>query len=255
MQNRLMTLFVLLSLGVVVQTAPAAKESMEKSGDKNAVADKGKEKKDDAVRREALRRKVTKNVELLAAQLDLNSSQLAKVKALISQQQWDAAVSTFTTARENEIHKYAHDIARKTIPGMMQKFMPAYMQGKISAQRRKQGRRGPPSGSEIAKIRKDAQSKMQPTMRETVMPALDELTKARLAEMLQDEKVLTRMLADRIIKANVLDEGGTKHFASVLEKAGFPASLTTGDDTMLNDRTKKMLNSIDLKQVAEAAGL
>ena len=189
------------------------------------------------------------------APLKVSSSQQAKLKALLSQSQWDATVSAFKTTRENEIHDHAHKIAQTTIPGMMQKFMPAYMSSKISAQRRKQGRRSPPSRGEIAKIRSDAQAKMQPAMRKTVMPALDKLTAARLAEMLEDEKVLTRMLADRIIKAGVLGDAGTKEFQSALEKAGFPAKLTSGVDAVLNDRTQKMLKAIDLKEVVKRAGL
>jgi hypothetical protein len=208
-----------------------------------------------AAKHAELRGKATKNVETLLAKLELTSSQQAKVKALSSKQQWDATVSAFKTARENEIHDHAHKLAAKTIPGMMQKFMPGYMMGKISAQRRKQRKRGPPSGAEIAKIRKDAQSKMQPAMRKTVMPALDKLTKARLTEMLVDEKTLTRLLADRIIKSAVLGKDGTKEFASALEKAGYSASLTAGQDGLLNDRTVKMLKSIDLKKVAKTAGL
>ena len=92
-------------------------------------------------------------------------------------------------------------------------------------------------------------------MRKTVMPSLDKLTATRLAEMLQDEKAMTRMLADRIIKGNVFGDAGTKDFKSALDKAGYPASLTTGADTVLNDRTTKMLKAIDLKQIVKAAGL
>jgi len=201
---------VLLPVGVFAQAAENGK-------DKKATDDKAAQ-----AAKEALRLKATKNIESIVARLDLSSSQRAKVKALLSQSQWDAAISTFTTTRENEIHDHAHEIAQKTIPGMMQKFMPAYMSSKISAQRRKQGRRGPPSSAEIAKIRSDAQSKMQPAMRKTVMPALDKLTAARLAEMVADKTTLTRMLADRIIKANVLGDAGTKAFQSSLKRPVIP---------------------------------
>ena len=66
---------------------------------------------------------------------------------------------------------------------------------------------------------------------------------------------MTRMLADRIIKADFLDKAETKQFNLELEKAGYPPSLTSGADAVMNDRTKKMLNAIDLKQIVKAAGL
>jgi len=246
MRNRLTAMLILFLVGSVGQVASSAEPAKDKKATDEKVAQAAKE---------ALRLKATKNVESIVARLDLTSSQRAKVKALLNQSQWDAAVSTFKTTRENEIHDDAHKIAQKTIPGMMQKFMPAYMSSKISAQRRKQGRRGPPSPGEIAKIRSDAQAKMQPAMRKTVMPALDKLTTARLAEMLEDEKILTRMLGDRIVKANVLGDAGTKDFQSALNKAGYPVTLTSGADAVLNERTKKMLKAIDLKEVVKHAGL
>jgi len=246
MRHRLTAMLILFLVGSVGQAASSAEPTKDKKTTDDRAAQAAKE---------ALRLKATKNIESIVARIDLSSSQRAKVKALLRQSQWDAVVSTFKTARESEIHDHAHKIVQKTIPGIMQKFMPAYMSSKISAQRRKQGRRGPPSRAEIAKIQKDAQSKMQPAMRKTVMPALDKLTAARLAEMLEDEKVLTRMLADRIIKGNLLGDAETKEFQSALDNAGFSATLTSGFDAVLNDRTEKMLKAIDLKEVVKRAGL
>ncbi len=214
-----------------------------------------KERRDKAARQSATRKQASNNIEQVAKQLGLSSSQRTKVATLLKKQQWEAAVSSFNTTRKNEIYEHAHNIIRKTIPTMMRKFMPAYMNQKISAQRRRQKRRGPPSRSEIARIQKDARTKVEPAMRKTVMPLLDKLTEARMAELLVDEKTMTRMLADRIIKAGVLGESDTKRFAAAIEQAGFPASLTTGPDQVLNQRTKKMLEHLDLKQIVQAAGL
>lgn len=202
----------------------------------------------------ALHLNAARNIESLVAELELSSAQKAKVKALTSESQWKQAVSEFKMSRGDEIHGHAHQIVRQTIPGLMRKFMPSYMRSKIMASRRK-GRRGPPSKAEISQIQKDARTKIEPVMRKTVMPALDKLKETRVNELLQDEKILTRMLADRIIKADVLGKEGTKAFSRALDKAGYPASLCSGADAELNDRTKTMVNAIDLKQIVKAAGL
>ena len=57
-------------------------------------------------------------------------------------------------------------------------------------------------------------------MRKTIMPALDKLKEERVGELLKDEKTMTRMVADRIIKAEVLGKTGTSQFRKQLEKAG-----------------------------------
>lgn len=201
-----------------------------------------------------LRLKVAEKLESIVNKLDVSSTQRAKVKAFLSETQWKQAVKGFETSRGTEIHDHAHKIVPKTIPGMMQKFMPGYMRGKIMASRKK-GRRGPPSRDEIAQIQQDARNKIQPVMRKAIMPALDKLKEDRVGELLRDEKTMTRMVADRIIKAEVLGKTGTIQFQKQLEKAGYPASLTSGGDTVLDDRTKKMLKELNLAEIVKAAGL
>lgn len=233
------------------------KATAQKKGGEQTKQEKeqeAKEKAEKEARREALRRQATDNIAAVVKPLDLTASQSARLKALLSEEQWETAIEAFSTARETEIHEHAHKIAQTTIPGMMRKFMPGYMQGKIFAQRRK-ARRGPPSRNEIISIQKNAQSKMQPAMRKTVMPALEDLTRKRLDELLDDEKTLTRMLADRLTKGRVFDKTQLKAFSTALEKAGYPQSLTTGEDDTLNDRTEQMLKKIDLREVAKSAGL
>ena len=203
---------------------------------------------------EALRLKAVSNINSVVSKLDISSAQSAKVKVLTSETQWKAAVKAFRTSRGDEIHTHAHKIVPQAIPALMQKFMPTYMRSKIMASRRK-GRRGPPSAAEIAKIQKDARAKIQPVMRKAVMPALDKLRQERVDELLKDEKTMTRVLADRIIKVEALGKNGTKQFALALDEAGYPASLTTGADSVLNARTKKMLNAIDLEEIVKTAGL
>lgn len=238
-----------------------ATQSVEKASDKKELpltaAEKAKKAADKAAVRaaaEALRKKVAANIESIVGGLDVGTARKAKVKSLTSESQWKLAVTAFKTTRGDEIHDHAHKIVPKTIPGLMQKFMPGYMRSKIMASRRK-GRRGPPSRAEIAQIQKDARTKIEPQMRKTVMPALDKLMQERVAELHQDEKVMTRVIADRIIKVKLLGTDGTKQFTVALDKAGYPATLTTSDDEVLNERTEKMLKALDLKEIVKAAGL
>ncbi len=225
------------------------------TADQPASRASAKERRDRENRQAAVTKKASENLRRIAGKLDLTSAQQSKFKLLLTKRQREAAVAKFKTTRKNEIYEHAHNIVRETIPGMMQKFMPAYMSQKISAQRRRQKRRGPPSRSEIARIQKDARTKVEPAMRKTVMPALDKLTAARMNELLLDEKAMTRMLADRILAAGVLGETAAKEFSAELKKAGYPPSLTTGPDSVLNQRTKKMLKELDLRQIVRAAGL
>lgn len=203
---------------------------------------------------EALRKKVAGNIESIVDGLKVSRVQKAKARALTSESQWKLAVDAFETTRGEEIHDHAHKIVPKTIPGLMQKFMPGYMRSKIMASRRK-GRRGPPSRTEIAQIQKDARTKIEPQMRKTVMPTLDKLKQERITQLTRDEKVMTRLLADRIIKVKVLGTDGTNQFAAAVDKAGYPATLTMGEDKVLNERTTEMLKALDLKEIVKAAGL
>ena len=261
-------LTLLLTIGVVTTADAQGKNKAkgasgetvasldQKSGEKKPLtaAEKAKKAKEEAAAEEALRQKVASNIESVVSGLRISRVQKSKVKALTSEAQWKQAVSAFAAVRGDEIHDEAHKIVPKTIPGLMQKFMPTYMRSKIMASRRK-ARKGPPSRAEIAQIQKDARSKIEPQMRKTVMPALDKLKQERVAELRKDEKVMTRVMADRIIKVGALGKDGTKQFSAALDKAGYPATLTTGEDSVMNDRTKKMLNSLDLNKIVKAAGL
>lgn len=202
----------------------------------------------------SLRLKAVENINSVVAKLDISAAQRTKVTALTSETQWNAAIEAFRGSRGEEIHDQAHKIVAQSIPVLMRKFMPTYMRSKIMASRKK-GRRGPPSADEFSQIQSDARTNMQPVMRKTVMPALDQLKQERIDELLKDEKTMTRVLADRIIKTEVLEEAGTKQFALALDEGGYPASLTTGADPVLNIRTEKMLNAIDLKKIVKSAGL
>ena len=240
------------------KAASSSGTKVQKPGDAEnrplTAAEKARLAAEEAAAEEALRQKVAENIESMITRLGATRVQKAKVKSLTSESQWKAAVSAFKTSRGEEIHTHAHKIVPKTIPGMMQKFMPGYMRSKIMPSRRK-GRRGPPSRAEIAQIQKDARTKIEPQMRRTVMPRLEKLKVERLAELHKDEKVMTRVMADRVIKVNVLGKDGTKKFVAALDKAGYPATLTHGEDKVLNDRTRNMLKSLDLKEIVKAAGL
>ena len=265
MQIRLSILLSLVAAFVFVQSAAAdpPKETQEPAAGIKTVSkseplsreEQLKRDQEEKARLEALRQKVASNITPLVDPLKLTRSQKARVNALLGEEQWKTAVETFKSTRQPEIHEHAHNVAKTTIPGMMRKFMPAYMQKKIMAQRQAQKRRGPPSRSEIANIQKDAQSKMQPAMQKIVMPGLDTLTETRLGELQNDEKVLTRMMGDRILNGRILDKGDSKSFEIALDKAGYPASLTTGEDSVLNDRMNRMIDEIDIVQVAKSVGL
>lgn len=269
MQFRLSILTTLLAVFVIVPTVNAdpPNEAKEKSVDTQAETkpetkpetssreEQLKRDKEEKARMEALRQKVSSNISMLVEPLKLTRSQKTRVNALLGEDQFETAIEAFKSTREPEIHDHAHNVAKTTIPGIMRKFMPSYMQKKIMAQRRAQKRRGPPSRAEIASIQKDAQSKMRPAMQKIVMPGLESLSETRLAELVNNEKVLTRMMGDRILKSRILDEGESKNFSTALEKAGYPATLTTGADPLLNDRMKKMVNEIDIAKVAQSVGL
>lgn len=263
MQFRLSILTALLAVFVFVPTVSAdpSSESKEKSVDTQAETkplsreEQQKRDEEEKARLEALRQKVVSNISMLVEPLNLTRSQNVRVSALLGEDQFETAIETFKSTREAEIHDHAHNVAKITIPGIMRKFMPSYMQKKIMAQRRAQKRRGPPSRDEIANIQKDAQSKMHPAMQKIVMPGLESLSETRLTELVNDQKVLTRMMGDRILKSRILDEDDSKNFSTALEEAGYPATLTTGADSLLNDRMKKMVDQIDIAKVAQSVGL
>jgi hypothetical protein len=267
MQFRLSILTILLAVFVFVPSVSAdpPTEPKEKSVDTQAETkpqpqplsreEQQKRDEEEKARLEALRQKVVSNISRLVEPLNLTRSQNVRVNALLGEDQFETAIETFKSTRQSEIHDHAHNVAKITIPGIMRKFMPSYMQKKMMAQRRAQKRRGPPSRDEIASIQKDAQSKMHPAMQKIVMPSLESLSETRLSELVNDEKVLTRMMGDRIFKSRILDEDDSKNFSTALEKAGYPATLTTGEDSLLNDRMNKMVNEIDIAKVAQSVGL
>ena len=197
------------------------KSAVEKATQEKArpltAAEKAKRAAEEAATKaaeEALRKKVAKNIDSIVDGLKVSRVQRGKVRALTGEMQWKLAVENFKTTRGEEIHEHAHSIVPKTIPGLMQKFMPSYMRSRIMASRRK-GRRGPPSRAEITQIQKAARTKIEPQMRKTVMPALDKLKEDRIAQLTRDEKVMTRVVADRIIKVNVLGANWTRLHAVV----------------------------------------
>jgi hypothetical protein len=96
---------------------------------------------------------------------------------------------------------------------------------------------------------------MQEEMKKNIMPALEKLAAERMAEMLKDEKILTRALAERILDGNSLSDAVIANFKGELDKAGYPASLIRGTDPVLNDRAKSLIESIDIAGVAKKAGL
>ncbi len=265
MKFRLATLISLLAAAAFVQSAaadPPKEPRQTADGSESATKveplsreEQLKRVQEEKKRRKALHQTVASNITALVGPLKLTRSQKTRVNALLVEDQWETAVETFKSTREPEIHEHAHNVAKTTIPDIMRKFMPAYMQKKIMAQRRAQKRRGPPSRSEISNIQKNAQSKMRPAMQKIVMPSLEVLTETRLAELENDEKVLTRIIGDRILNGRILSDDDSKSFETAMDKAGYPASLTTGEDSVLNERMKKKLDEIDIMQVAKSVGL
>lgn len=239
MRNQLIRLFALLLwCGTLSEaTSPDEKITNGKTDDRQAHR----------AAAQAVRSRAVPNVESIVGELDLGSEEMEKVKlkALLSDSQREQAVKSFRASGGEEIHTNAHEIIPATIPGSMQKFMPSYMRSRIMASRRA-GRRGPLSRAEIARLQNDARKKIQPVIRRTLMPVLDELKQARIAELLLDEKKMPRVLADRIIEAEVPREAETRLFGEAFEAAGYPVSLTSGADAVMSDRKQKMLNALDL---------
>jgi len=109
----------LLALSLLFGSFATATSAVQKAKSKKASDTKAPQAAE-----KALRLKVVGNIESIVAKLNLSSAQKAKVKALTSESQWKQAVTAFETSRGTEIHDHAHQIVPKTIPGMMQKFMP-----------------------------------------------------------------------------------------------------------------------------------
>lgn len=202
-----------------------------------------------------LRLKVAKNIMQIVKKLDQPERIELSAEAYFEKERWARSLASFQLARAKEIHVQAHGLVKSTMPEIMQKFMPKYMQAKIMAERKAKKAKGPPSAAEIDKIRADAMAKMQPAMQMTIMPALEKLAKERMDEILKDEKVLTRAMAEQIIKGNFLPDAATARFKTELDKTGYPASLVNGADPILNDRARMMIQSIDIAAVAKKAGL
>lgn len=220
-----------------------------------SVAQKNDETPPQRAENEQLRRNVAKNVMQIVKKLEQPEQIEMLALAYFEKQRWEKTLASFQTARTDEIRGPAHALIKSEMPEIMQKFMPKYMQAKIMAERMAKKAKGPPSPAEIEKIRTDTMGKMQPAMQATVMPALEKLTRQRMDEMLKDEKVLTRILAEQIIKGKFLPDTAVAKFKTELEKAGYPESQITGADSILNGRVRKMIQTIDIAAIAKEAGL
>lgn len=208
---------------------------------------------------EQLRLTVTKNITQLIRKLSQPSQVESAAQPYFDKIRWNAELASFQAARTREIHDHAHGMVKDSMPTIMKNFMSKHMQAKIMAERKAKKAGGPPSAAEIEKIRANAKAKMEPAMQEEmkkkVMPALEKLAAERMAELLTDEKVLTRALAERIMEGNALGEDTIAAFKKELDKAGYPAALIRGLDPVLNSRARKLIDSIDIAAVAKRAGL
>ena len=189
---------------------------------------------------------------LIAAKIDAQTRNRAE--DFVKTSQWDAVQEHLQTTRKAEMQEHAHALVEKELPTIIQGFMPDYMRSKIMAQRA--GRKaGPPSKAAINSVRQEAMAKRRPEMREIVMPALDKLATERVVELTQDDKVMTRLFADQLIRSNLLGAKESAAFSIELERAGYSPSLATGGDAQLEERTREMLKGLDLKAASERAGL
>lgn len=208
---------------------------------------------------EQLRLAVAKNVMQLIKRTGPSEQTELAAQVYFEKIRWNAELATFQAGRTREIHDHAHGMVKDSMPGIMKNFMPKYMQAKIMAERKAKKAGGPPSAAEIEKIRANVKEKMEPAMQEEmkkkVMPALEKLAAERMAELLKDEKILTRALAERIMDGKSLSDAAIANFKGELDKAGYPASLIRGADPVLNSRAKKLIESIDIAAVAKKAGL
>jgi superfamily II DNA helicase RecQ len=139
MQFRLSILATLLSGFVIVPTVNAdppsepKKKPIDTQAETRTLSREEQQKRDEEekARLEALRQKVVSNISMLVEPLKLTRSQNARLNALLGEDQFETAVETFKSTREAEIHDHAHNVAKTTIPGMMRKFMPSYMQKEL----------------------------------------------------------------------------------------------------------------------------
>jgi hypothetical protein len=220
-----------------------------------ATAQKKEEDSPPKAANEQLRVKVAKNVMQVFGKLEQPERIEAAADKFFEKERWDMTLMSFQSRRASEIHDSAHEVIKTTLPDIMQKFMPKYMQARIMAERKAKKAKGPPSTGEIAKIRADTMAKMKPVMQNTAMSALRKLTDERMDESLKDEKVLTRAMAEQMLNVIILPEPAVAKFKTELDKAGYPESLIRGTDPALNERVRKMLESIDIAAVAKEAGL
>lgn len=202
-----------------------------------------------------LRLNVARNIMQVVTMLDQSEQVKHSVEAYFEKDRWDRSLGSFQTLRASVIHLEAHAFVKGTMPEIMQKFMPKYMQAKIMAERKAKKAKGPPSPAEIERIRTEAKAAMEPAMRMIIMPALEKLSASRMEEIVKDEKILTRAMAEQIIKAKLLPEAALARFKTELDKAGYPESLVKGADAILNERARKMMETIDIAAVAKKAGL
>ncbi len=221
----------------------------------DATAQKKEEPSLSKVDNEQLRLKVAKNVMAAFRKLEQPERIEQAAERTFEKERWDKTLAAFQGRHGSEIHDSAHEIIKIMVPDIMQKFMPKYVQAKIMAERKAKKAKGPPSAAEIERIRAATMAKMKPAMQNTAMSALRKLTDERMDESLKNEKVLTRAMAEQMLKAIILPDPVVAIFKSELDKAGYPESLIRVPDPVLNERVRKMLQSIDIAAVAKEAGL
>lgn len=199
---------------------------------------------------EELRDAVTQNLMEVLASVEAGADARSKLKAFLTQEQWAAGVTLFRVLRRDEVHMINHHKVHDLVPRLLEEYLRESISANIASGD------GRFSKAELVAMQmvRDKYT-MWKTMRGFVMPPLQKLTDLRADEWLQDEKVMTRMIADRLIEKKVFDDILSQQFATALSRAGYPASLANGPDEELEQQTKNMLQKIELKAVANKAGL
>ena len=183
---------------------------------------------------------------MMGAEADVRS----KVDAFLTNDQWAATATLFRVLRRDEVHMINHHEVHNLVPQLLDDYLKEAVSSRITSG---DGRFTREELVAMQMVRD--KYVMWKTIRGFVMPPLQALTDAHADAWLRDERVMTRMMADRLIEKNVLGDELNRPFASALSKAGFAASLANGPDEDLHRRTKQMLHAIDLQAVAAKAGL
>jgi|GEM_PF-2141467 len=193
----------------------------------------------------------------MIAPLDLSDTQQRKVDGIMTDVAWNATLDAYESRHGSEIYIAAQKQVPEIMPTIMMPRMMAYNMQKTMKERMAR-RAGPPTPEEIKAIRSAMQQRMRAKLAPNIMTNVRKLADSRIEELMIDQKVLVRVLAEAIA-ASALSTKQKEDFNGILTKAGYPEELVHGPDPILMQRVRQMLEELadkvvaDLKKEDEAA--